>query len=96
MCIFKYNTGKANNKFIIPNNNNKFILLNNFYPVISYRRVRKECDELLYTVWSLVMVRGQLPAQVVKRMQLSDFLNYGVLYGLYRADSFVIDGKIIN
>ena len=41
------------------------LLLNNFYPVISYRRVPKESDELLYTVWSLVMVRNQLPAQVV-------------------------------
>ncbi|CAD1468597.1 unnamed protein product, partial [Heterotrigona itama] len=29
----------------------------NFYPVISYRRVQKENDELLYIVWSLVMVR---------------------------------------
>ena len=25
--------------------------------MISYRRVEKESDELLYTVWSLVMVR---------------------------------------
>ena len=33
------------------------LLLNNFYLVISYRRVEKESDELLYTVWSLVMVR---------------------------------------
>ena len=32
--------------------------LNDFYPVI-YRRVQKESDELLYTVWSLVMVRNQ-------------------------------------
>ena len=31
-----------------------------------YRRVQKESDGLLYTVWSLVMVRDQLPAQVVK------------------------------
>ncbi|KOX80638.1 hypothetical protein WN51_05493 [Melipona quadrifasciata] len=31
---------------------------------ISYRRVQKERDEILYTVWSLVMVRNQLPAQV--------------------------------
>ena len=28
--------------------------------MISYRRVQKESDELLYTVWSLVMVRHQL------------------------------------
>ena len=27
---------------------------------------KKKSDELLYTVWSLVMVRNQLPAQVVK------------------------------
>ena len=33
------------------------LLLNNFYSVISYRRVEKESNELLYTVWSLVMVR---------------------------------------
>ena len=39
-------------------------LLNNFCPVIPYRRVEKESDELLNTVWSLVMVRSQLPAQV--------------------------------
>ena len=26
----------------------------------------EESDELLYTIWSLVMVRNQLPAQVVK------------------------------
>ena len=34
--------------------------VSNFYPVISYRRDRKESDELLCTVWSLVMVRSQL------------------------------------
>ena len=34
------------------------LLLNNFYPVISRRRVEKESDELLYAVWSLVMVIG--------------------------------------
>ena len=43
------------------------LLLSNFHLVISYRRVQKESNELLYeTVWSLVMVRNQLPAQVVK------------------------------
>ena len=42
----------------------KLLVLNNFYPLISYRRVQKESDELLYTVRSLVMVRNQLPAQV--------------------------------
>ena len=31
---------------------------------MSHRRFKKESDELLYTVWSLVMVRNQLPAQV--------------------------------
>ena len=35
--------------------------------MISYRRVRKESDELLCTVRSLVTVRNQLPGQVVKR-----------------------------
>ena len=44
---------------------------NNFCPVISYW-VQKESDELLYTAWSLVMVRNQLPAQVVKDTYLSD------------------------
>ncbi|KAK9307783.1 hypothetical protein QLX08_002017 [Tetragonisca angustula] len=44
-------------------------LLSNFYSklMISCRRVRKESDELLYTVWPLVMVRNQLPAQVVEK-----------------------------
>ena len=52
LSIFKYNPGKTNNKFI----NNS--LLDNFYPAtLSYRRVGKEGDELLYTVWSLVMFR---------------------------------------
>ena len=32
---------------------------------MSYRQVQKESDELLYVVWSLVMVRNQLPAQMV-------------------------------
>ena len=41
------------------------LLFNHFYPVMSYRRVEKESDESLYTVWSLVMVCNQLPAQVV-------------------------------
>ncbi|KAF3430640.1 hypothetical protein E2986_13125 [Frieseomelitta varia] len=40
------------------------LLLRNNYPATSYRRVRKESDELFYTVWSLVMVRNQLPPQV--------------------------------
>ena len=58
LCIFKYNPGET----IIIN----LLLVNNFYPVTTYRRVQKESDELLYTVWSFVMVRNQLPAQVVK------------------------------
>ena len=33
------------------------LLRNNFYLAISCRRVEEESDELLYTVWSLVMVR---------------------------------------
>ena len=33
---------------------------------MSYRRVRKESDELSYTIWSLVMVPNRLPTQVVK------------------------------
>ncbi|CAD1473422.1 unnamed protein product, partial [Heterotrigona itama] len=37
---------------------NLLLLNNNFYPVIIYRRIQKEINELLCTVWSLVMVRG--------------------------------------
>ena len=47
------------------------LLLNNFYPtidIIPTSSKEKESDELLYTVQSLVMVRNQLPAQVVKDM----------------------------
>ena len=39
---------------------NLLLLSNNFYLVISYRRVQKESDELLYRVWSLVMVRNPI------------------------------------
>ena len=40
------------------------LLLNNFDPATSHTdRVQKESDELLYTAWSLVMVRNQLPTQ---------------------------------
>ena len=46
------------------------LLLDNFYPVILKEKPtnwkEKESDELLCTVWSLVMVRNQLPVQVVK------------------------------
>ena len=45
------------------------LLLDNFYPAISYRRVQKENDKLLYTVWSLLTVRNQLPTQVVKEIK---------------------------
>ena len=45
-------------------NKYNLLLLNNFYLVISYRRVQRESDELMCTVWSLVTVRNQLPAQV--------------------------------
>ena len=40
---------------------------------MSYRRVRKQSDELLHVVWSLVMVRNQLPAQVVNSLTVSIF-----------------------
>ena len=33
---------------------------------------KKKGDELLYTVWSLVMVRNQLPAQVVNLLHWND------------------------
>ena len=39
---------------------------------MSHRRFKKESDELLYTVWSLVMVRNQLPAQVVNIWRWND------------------------
>ena len=54
------------------------LFLSNFYLVI-YRRVQKESDELLYTVWSLVMVRNQLPAQVVKGASSRMFLQRGTV-----------------
>ena len=40
---------------------------------MSYRRVQEESDELLRTVWSLVMVRNQLPAQMVEGRGKCDF-----------------------
>ena len=50
------------------------LLFNNFYPVISSptSSKEKESDELLYTVRSLVMVRNQLPAQVVNLLRWND------------------------
>ena len=38
------------------------LLPNHFYPAMSYRRVHKESDKLLYTIWSLVIVRNHLKA----------------------------------
>ena len=58
--IFKYNPGKANNKFIT----SRSFLSSDIIPTSSKG---KESDESLHTVRSLVMVRNQLPAQVVKR-----------------------------
>ena len=49
------------------------LLLNQFHPVISYRQVRMESDELFYTVWSLVTVRNQLPVQVVNLYACREF-----------------------
>ena len=46
------------------------LIFNRFYPVIEYRRVEKESDELLYTVWSLVMVRN--PVAKRKRLNFID------------------------
>ena len=63
LSIFKYNPGETNNKFVR-------LLLNNFYRVISHRRVQKESNELLCTVWSLVMVRDQLTTQGIKRINV--------------------------
>ena len=60
LSVFKYNAGKTNNKFVK-------LLLNNFYSVISYRRVRKESDKLLYTV--LVTRYGP---QVVNLLRCND------------------------
>ena len=53
------------------------LLLDNFYPVVSYRpsSKEKEIDESLYTVRSLVMVRNQLPAQVVEAFNRAVFKN---------------------
>ena len=57
LSILKHNSGKTNNKFITS-------------PVISYRRFQKESDDLSYTVRSFVMVRNQLPAQVVEQWRV--------------------------
>ena len=59
-----------------PSKTNDKLLLDNFCSVISIPTSSKgkESDELLYTVWSLVMVRNRLPAQVVNL-----FLQFAVL-----------------
>ena len=50
------------------------LLVNNFYPADTPTRSKeKENDELLCTVWSLVMVRNQLPAQMVKLRCFANF-----------------------
>ena len=60
------------------------LLLSNFYPVISYRRVRKESDAVLYTVWSLVMVRNHLPARAVNKRN-DEFFFFFFIHRLTRA-----------
>ena len=60
--IFRYNSGKTNDKFIT---SQQFLSSD----IIWYRRARKESDELLYTVRSLVMVRNQSPAQVINQRE---------------------------
>ena len=64
---------------------------NNFYPVISYRRVQKESDELLYTLWSLVMVRNQLPAQVVNLFvpKLQYFLSFRYILSITQTKQII-------
>ena len=39
---------------------------------MSYRQVQRKSDELLCTIWPLVMVRNQLPPQVVKLLRWND------------------------
>ena len=56
----------------------KLLLLTHFYPVIPFR-VQKESDVLLYTVWSLVMVRE--PAQEVNTLTAMPDL-HGALQGV--------------
>ena len=63
---------------------------------MSYRLVQKESDELLYTatVWSLVMVRNQLPAQAVKESAFGPelwTLNWGLLYAFGRVMMSVLN-----
>ena len=41
---------------------------------MSYRRVQKESDELLYTVWSLVMVREL--ARVAQEVNTTNYFKY--------------------
>ena len=60
------------------------LLLNNFYPVISYRQVQKRKKATNYRIRfrSLVMVRNQLPAQVVKLTQIDVRIDFFFLFFL--------------
>ena len=53
------------------------LLLDNFYPVniVPTSSKEKESGESLYTVRTLVMVRNQLPAQVVEAFNRAVFKN---------------------
>ena len=55
------------------------LLVNNFYIVISYQRVEKEKKATNYCTRSLVMVRNQLPAQVVENFFLQNSNIFSVL-----------------
>ena len=51
--------------------NNKFITFQQFLSSdVIAGEFEKKATKLLYTVWSLVMVRNQLPAQAVKYCQI--------------------------
>ena len=70
--IFKYNPGKTNS-----------LLLNNFYTDEFKKKKKKKGDESLYTVWSLVMVRSQLPAQVaneIRKFGNEITVHYNIIY----------------
>ena len=62
LSIFKWNK--------IGETNNKFVTCRSFLSS-DIRTSIKENDELSYMVWSLVTVRNQLPAQVVKLPTIS-------------------------
>ena len=50
------------------------LLFNHFYSIISYRRVSKESDELLYTVWPFVGLQS-----VASNSARRSFLNFSPL-----------------